>query len=74
MKRTLPYILFLLSFVGFSQEDSPVSVSLDTARIRLGEPVGIHDFCRRYSQCRLSKIGALGSFGTAFLQKSRHFF
>ena len=37
MKRTLPYILFLLSFVGFSQEDSSISVSLDTARIRLGE-------------------------------------
>jgi hypothetical protein len=39
MKRILPYILFLLSFVGFSQEDSPISVSLDTARIRLGEPL-----------------------------------
>jgi hypothetical protein len=25
--------------VGFSQEDSPISVSLDTARIRLGEPL-----------------------------------
>jgi hypothetical protein len=39
MKRILPYILLLLSFMGFSQEDSPISISLDTARIRLGEPL-----------------------------------
>ena len=39
MKRRLSYILLLLCFIGFSQEDSPISVSLDTARIRLGEPL-----------------------------------
>ena len=62
MKRTLPYILFLLSFVGFSQEDSPVSVSLDTARIRLGEPVEYTisvEGIRNVGFPKLERLGAL---------------
>ena len=62
MKRTLPYILFLLSFVGFSQEDSPVSVSLDTARIRLGEPVEYTisvEGIRNVDFPKLERLGAL---------------
>ena len=62
MKRTLPYILFLLSFVGFSQEDSPVSVSLDTARIRLGEPLEYTisvEGIRNVDFPKLERLGAL---------------
>ena len=38
MKKQIVYILFLIGFVGFSQEN-PVSIQIDTTLIRIGEQI-----------------------------------
>jgi hypothetical protein len=38
MKKQIVYILFLIGFVGFSQEN-PVSIQIDTMLIRIGEQI-----------------------------------
>lgn len=38
MKKQLVYILFLLGFIGFAQEN-PVSVTIDTTAIKIGEQI-----------------------------------
>jgi len=55
MKKQLVYILFLVGFIGFAQEN-PVSITIDTTTIRIGEQIQLKIAVKRTNNVIFPKL------------------